>query len=148
MKSMPPLRGFEFLDHPADLGFRAWAPTLAGLFAESARALTAVLVDVEVLDSRQTQRVELEGVDLVDLMFNWLSEILFLFDGTGWLCHDLHLEVDSAPDGTLNLHASLGGQPYDAGRLQLKTYVKAVTFHQLKVEEQDGMWVAQVFLDI
>jgi SHS2 domain-containing protein len=146
MKCIPP-RGFELLDHPADLGFRAWAPALADLFAEAARALVSVLVDVDAISAHDTVSVTLSAEDLPALMFNWLAEILFLFDGTGWLCRDVCPEL-VCEGGAWRLDAQLSGQRYDAQGLEIKTYVKAVTFHQLKVEKQDGMWVAQVFLDI
>jgi SHS2 domain-containing protein len=40
------------------------------------------------------------------------------------------------------------GEPRDPLRHRARLIVKAVTYHQLKIERRGGMWVAEVYLDI
>lgn len=140
--------GFEILDHPADMGFRAWAPTLADLFAECARALTSVLVEIATIQPRESMGVEVWGDDVETLLFNWLAEILYLFDGERKLFSQFSVVSHKSSDGMEFLQAELSGEAFDRERHQVKTYVKAITFHQLKVEHTDKGYQATVFLDI
>lgn len=139
---------FEIIDHPADLGFRAQAQDLPALFEQCAVALSSILTDIDVLDGKECEAVSLTGCDLETLLYNWLSEVLFLFDGRGMLFCGFAVEaIEQSPAG-LTLAARLYGEPYDRARHQIKTYVKAVTFHQLAVTGGDAGWQAIVYLDI
>jgi SHS2 domain-containing protein len=40
------------------------------------------------------------------------------------------------------------GEPRDAARHRARLIVKAVTYHQLKIERRGGVWAAEVYLDI
>ena len=46
------------------------------------------------------------------------------------------------------LTAELAGEPYAPARHDVRTEVKAVTYHQLSVTRQAGGWVARVILDL
>ncbi len=140
--------GFELLDHPADLGFAAWAPTLPDLFAECALALTSILVDLKEVEPRDFVGVEVLGDDIESLLYNWLAEILYQFDGEGRLFCQCNIISHVSRDGTDRLQAELRGEAYDKSRHELKTYVKAVTFHQLSVKHEAQGYTARVYLDI
>lgn len=142
------LSGFLILDHPADLGFKAWAQNLPDLFAECARALTSVLVDLETIGGEDATAVEILGDDLETLLYNWLAEILYLFDGEKKLFSDYVVLSHRQHEGTEFLQAELRGESYNPAKHQVKTYVKAITFHQLKIERTDQGYSAQVYIDI
>src|SRR5271170_105570 len=91
---------FEILDHPADMGFRACAPNLADLFAQCGKALTSVLVDLESVDGTEMTAVEILGDDLESLLYNWLAEILYLFDGEKKLFSEFVVVSHRRNDGT------------------------------------------------
>ncbi|HEY9785858.1 MAG TPA: archease [Candidatus Obscuribacterales bacterium] len=139
--------GFEILDHPADMGFRAWSPSLDDLFAQSALALTSTLTDCGQIANERAQTVDLSAPDLETLMYNWLSEILFLFDGDGLLLGKYQVTI-SDRDGGKALSAVLSGEGYDSRKHEIRTYVKAITFHQMRIELRESQWSATVFLDI
>ena len=139
---------FELLDHPADMGFRAWAPTLEGLFAECATALTSILVDIESIAPTNSQMIELPGDDIEMLLYNWLSEVLFLFDADGLLFSKYSINDIMTSESGLKLSARVHGEEFSASKHQVKTYVKAVTLHQLKVEKKENSYEAHVYVDI
>lgn len=141
-------RGFEILDHPADLGFRAWAGNISDLFVECAYALTFILVDLDAISCCETVRLNVLGDDLETLLYNWLAEILYLFDGEKKLFSQFVVLSQKTCNGAHYLEAELKGEYYCRDKHQIKTYVKAVTFHQLKIECQPAGYTAKVFLDI
>ncbi len=140
--------GFELLDHPADMGFRAWAPTRVQLFACAASTLTSILVDLETIAPQQTVEIEVEGENEEMLLYHWLSEILFLFDADGTIFSKFDDVRILTIDTGLKLTAKVSGQEFSSGIHQVKTYVKAVTLHQLKVECKRDRCELQVYLDI
>lgn len=140
--------GFEILDHPADMGLRVWAPGLETLFSTAGEALTTVLFDRDTIEKSCEQVVEVKAADLELLLYNWLSEILFLFDAEGLIFSTLDImEVDSDA-GVSFLRARARGQVFDPEIHQVKTYVKAVTLHQLQISRLERGYEAVIYLDI
>ena len=135
---------FEILDHTADTGFRAWGSTLAELFENSARAMMAVATDASLVEAHSEKHVEVEGEDYESLLVNWLSEILYLFDTDAFAPQSFRVDEISPS----RLKARLLGEPREPKRHPWLLIIKAVTYYELKVEERDGRWESQVFLDI
>jgi SHS2 domain-containing protein len=75
---------------------------------------------------------------------NWLSELLYLQDAEGWLFREFELNSLSHN----SLAAVARGERLDPARHQLKLLVKAITYHQLALEETPAGWRAQVYVDI
>jgi SHS2 domain-containing protein len=88
--------------------------------------------------------VKAEGSDPQDLLVNWLSEILYLHDAEGWLFHEFN--VQELRDNTIT--ATARGERFDRARHQAKLLVKAVTYHQLALEQTPQGWGARVYVDI
>lgn len=147
MTVLPP-QGFELLDHPADMGFRAWAASREELFATAARALTSILVDLDTIAQEVAVDVEIDADGEEMLLFHWLSEILFLFDADGTLFSKFEIVDIMTIDSGLKLKAKLFGQEFSKEVHQIKTYVKAITLHQLKVDCKGARCELQVYLDI
>lgn len=140
-------RGFEMVDHPADMGLRVWAGSLDELFSEAAFALSSTLTDAARLSGENRMNVTLESADLDTLMYDWLSELLFLFDAEKLLFSRFDVKIEEK-NGREHLTAELAGERFDNTRHQIHTYVKAITLHQLKIEQRNSNWTATVFLDI
>jgi SHS2 domain-containing protein len=138
------VRPFDVLEHPADIGFRAFGDSLAELFSNAALAMLSIAGDPEAAEPRFEYRIAVESGDRESLMVDWLSEVLYWFDGKRIAFHEFAITTlaDSA------IQAVGRGEPRDHERHRAKLIVKAVTYHQLKVEQRGGQWVAEVYLDI
>jgi SHS2 domain-containing protein len=77
------------------------------------------------------------------LLFDWLNELLFTFDSRRLLLAKYDVHVDRS-----GLQAAAWGEPLDPARHRLEHEVKAITYHGLKVVQQDDGWLAEVILDI
>jgi SHS2 domain-containing protein len=136
---------FETFDHTADLGLRIRAGDLNSLFAEAALALTSILVE-DPTSVQPARRVEIDlPADAVEFqMFDWLNSILGMFE------HDRLLvakcEVQISPIGVLT--AAVECEEFDPSRHELSHEVKAITYHDLRVEETNDGWLAEVIVDI
>jgi SHS2 domain-containing protein len=135
---------FRVLEHKADVGFEAFGASREELFAHAAQALIHLVVDLDRIRPSQELTVKAEGPDPPGLLVNWLSEILYLHDAEGWLFRDF--SVQELRDTAIT--AAARGEKFDRARHQAKLLVKAVTYHQLALEQTSSGWRAQVYVDI
>lgn len=135
---------YELFEHTADLGLRVRAPDLDSLFAEAAACLfSAVVEDIAAIRPEKAVTVELAGTDREFLLFDWLKDLLYRFDADHMLFGKFVVRVRD--DG---LTATAWGEPLDPARHLLGHEVKAITYHELKVERTDDGWLAEVIVDI
>jgi SHS2 domain-containing protein len=138
------MRPFRILEHTADIGFEAFGSTREETFANAARALMDLMVDLDAIDPGEDIIVRIEGADPESLLVNWLSELLYLHDAEGWLFRDF--EIQNLRDDSLVAIAR--GEKFQRSRHQVKLQVKAITYHQLALERTPEGWRAQVYVDI
>lgn len=137
-------RGFQVLEHPADIGFRAFGDTLPDLFANAALALLSIAGDPDAAEPRERYRLGAESTDREALLVAWLNEVLYYYDGRRIALRSFR--VAQLSDTAIGAEAL--GEPRDPLRHRARLIVKAVTWHQLKIERRDGEWIAEVYLDV
>ncbi len=142
--SRPQRRPYRQVPHTADLAWRIWGSSLAQLFENAGRALSATITDLRYLRRRQTRQVSLESSDQEALLVDWLNYLLYLFDIEGFLGRDFQVEKLNPQ----RLEARVEGEIFDADRHPGKTAVKAATFHNLKIVPGPDGWRATVVLDL
>ena len=142
---------YKFFDHTADIGVEISGRTKKELFANAAGAMFDVLIEKNESKSksdedtkRQQKKVSVEGADLEDLLINFLREILYIFNGTGWVVE--HCKIMEC--GNKRLKAQLIGEPYKKKKHSIKSEIKAVTYSGLSVEKQKSGWRARVIFDV
>jgi SHS2 domain-containing protein len=134
----------ELFEHTADLGLRATAPDLDALFAEMAACLVSAMVeDPTSVRPAQEVQIELAGDNREFLLFDWLKELLLRFETDRVLFAAFDVRVTDT-----GLTATARGEPYDPARHVLAHEVKAITYHELKVEKTADGWLAEVIVDI
>lgn len=138
------MRKFKFIDHTGDLGLTVFGETLDGLFVHAAEALFHVLTDRRKIRDRHRQEISLDARGTEELLVVWLGELLFLFETKRLLFRRFEIR---GLDG-IHMEASAWGEQYEEGRHPIKTLIKAVTFHQLRVEKTKGRWRARIILDL
>ena len=141
----PIVEEFRVLEHTADIGFEAFGASREDVFRNAGRALMSLIVDLESVRRQDRVRLEARASGPQALLVNWLSEILYLQDTEKRLFGDF--EVNDLRDGRVCGDGC--GERFDPRRHQIKLLVKAVTYHQLALEETlEGIWRAQVYVDI
>lgn len=135
---------YEYFDHTADVGISVATADLPALYEEAARALFSLIVeDLTSVRPDRSVSLRVEGTDPEYLLFDWLCELLHVFDTERLVLSQI--EVSLKPDG---LVAVAAGETLDPRRHQLAHEVKAITYHRLQVEQTGEGWRAQVIVDI
>ena len=138
------MKRYKVLDHTADIGLIIYGQDLKGLFENAGKAFFHLITDLRKVRRRVEKRVRIGKESLDRLMVDWLSELLYLHDVDHLLLKEFKVE-SVGEDG---LKAVVEGEPFQAGFHVIKTEVKAVTYHQIRVLKEDGNWRAQVILDL
>ena len=114
------------------------------VFLNAAHGLISIVAGSSKIEPRQKRSIALQALDRENLLVRWLAEILYLYGAEKFLTADVQFEILT---DTL-IKANLLGEPYNASKHELKLDVKAITYHQLKMEDHLGTWTARVFVDI
>ena len=138
------MKHFEILDHTADTGLTIYGEDLKALFAHAGEGFFHIITDLRKVKRRVEKRVELRGESLDRLMVGWLGELLYLHD----VDHLLFRRFDIESVGEEGLRAVAKGEHFQEGVHVIKTEVKAVTYHQIRVERRNGGWRARVIFDL
>jgi len=139
---------FEYLEHTADVKFRAYGTTPEQMLSNAAAALFAAMIPPEQINVEESWQVELEAEDLEDLAYQWLSEIVFLFETESAVFSRFHVALEKVEDGRgWRLRAEIGGERMDRERHSFLAEVKAVTRHKFAIKKNE-LWCIQVVLDV
>ncbi len=138
------MQRYEFFDHTADIGIHVFGRSLPELFENAGFALFDIITDIEAVREREKRSFALQRDTVDELLVEWLGRLLFI-NATGlFLFRRFHvLQIDGK-----SLQAEAWGEPLQDALHTIKTEVKAVTYHNLKVYEEQGLWHATVVLDI
>ena len=131
---------FEVLEHTADVGVAATGTTVEEVFEQAMLGL-ADIMGVRSGGPAEHVQVQLSGSDMPALLVDWLSEFLWLHESReaalAWV------RVEDVTDN--HVVGRVGLTPLtEATGIQ----VKAITYHQLMVAEDETGWRATVFFDV
>ncbi len=134
----------ETFEHTADIGLRVRAASLEQLMSEAAEALTAVIIlNPEEIRPLETLSFTIPGDREDDLLHDWLAQLVFTLDTQHLVFSRFEVQRQSG-----GLAAQAWGERLDPQRHALGMEVKAVTYHELKVEPTADGWLAEVILDL
>ena len=141
---------FEFLDiAPADAAFVAYGSDLNEVFANSALAVMAIMTEIAKVKATKSFKVEANGYDLKSLMFDWLSKVLYVSATENVVFSKFVVEaMEGAGKEGFVLEGTCWGEKIDRKKHEIHAEVKAITYHQMEVEQKDGKWRAQVVVDL
>ncbi len=133
------MKRFEEIPHTADWSFRAFGKDLRELFENAAHAIFA-LEGAAPGKPQIARPVEVTGIDYESLLVNWLTELVWLQESNHETYHRFQIETLTPTE----LRAQVFGTPLTA----LNKVIKAVTYHNLKIEQTAEGWQATVVVDV
>ena len=138
------MRRYRQIDHTADRGLQAWGATLPELFANAAEGMCAIYFDLPAVLPREERAVAAEGYDREEVLVDWLRQLLYGIEVDHFLpCRFAIVRLEDT-----RLEAVVRGEPYDPARHRWRTGIKAVTYHDLHiVQEEGGRWEVQIIFD-
>jgi len=135
---------YQIIDHTADLGIIVEGTDEKNLFIRAAQAMIDLMVKSNITTKTVIKDISLQGEDFPDLMVKWLGEILYLFHGEKLLVHSIKITSISP----IMLISTLTLSRFEPEYHQVKREIKAVTYHQIFVDNVNDRWQARIIFDI
>jgi SHS2 domain-containing protein len=130
--------------HEGDVGVCGFGSSAAEAFENAARAMTAVVVPLEALESREGVAVTVEAPDLEILLVDWLNSVIYEMATRRMLFRDFRVEIAGS-----GLRGEARGERVDRKRHAPVVELKGATFTELRVARgPDGRWRAQCVIDV
>ena len=133
---------YKFLQHTADVKFRAYGKTLNECFENSAVAMFKAMYTKKV-KGKLKKEIKIRGKNLESLMYSFLEELIILLDSKDFFLSDIKVKID---EKNLTLKAIISGDY--AKNHDISLQVKAVTYNEMSVQKIKENWVCQVVLDV
>ena len=139
---------FKFLEDVAiaDIAFEAYGKDYSELFENAANAIFDLTVDLNTLKPKIKKEVKLENSKIDLLLYDFLSEILFLKDTKYMVFKKVNISINKNDE--YRLRAVLEGDTINPQKQQLENDIKAVTMHMFEVKKEKKGYKATVVVDI
>jgi SHS2 domain-containing protein len=138
---------FEWIEHPSDVGFRAYGRDLAQAFENAAVALFEIMVDTSKVKSKKEVELEISAEDEGGLLYDWLDRLISLHDSQNLVFSRFQVEISKTAEG-LKLKARVRGEHFDPSKHDARTAVKAMTYHMMEIKHELGRCSVQAVVDI
>jgi SHS2 domain-containing protein len=90
-------------------------------------------------------KISIESEDLFALLFDWLSELIFLHDSEFLVFSRFKVKIVKSKEN-YRLNAVVCGEAFDLMIHESREDVKAATYHLMDIKEENG-YMVQVILD-
>ena len=135
---------FELLEHTSDIGILARGSNREEALIAASHGLVSILVNPTEVRASEERYFKAPGPDEDAQIVNWLNEILFFFDTEDMVF--VQFAIDSWTSSEITGRAK--GERFDIDRHELRTAVKAVTYHQFHSHAVEKGWEIRVFVDV
>ena len=133
---------YEILDHTADVCVRVYGKSLDEILRNAAYAMMELITERERVKPSEEIEIEAEGETDEDILVHWLQEILFVHQVKKMVFHDFEIEAVSKA----KVKGKAFGEKINLKKHELTSDIKAVTYHNLRIESlENGLKVDIVF---
>ena len=130
---------YKFLDHATDAIIEVTAKDLKEAFAVAAEAEINLTLDQDKVEEKEERKFSASGKDLRYLLFSWLEEIPFVLITEGFAIKRLEFDIEENNGYVINAVAY--GETLDVKKHNFKVEIKAPTFHDMEIREDNGVYM-------
>ena len=142
------LSGFKEVEHTADVGIQVSGTSREELFANSLFGMYYTLYGNIAVRNEMSISLRLTAMTLEDLLVSWLSEMNYNLMIKKFIAADINRLSIKDADGIFKLEARLNGDTSTHYDEFLQTEIKAITYHQLEISQNSGIYSTRIIFDI
>jgi SHS2 domain-containing protein len=133
-----------------DAIIEAYGSTLEEAFENAALAVCDTMIDLKSVAPRNEFKLSAKGNDLYSLLFDWLDQVmLFLVaDRIAMSQFSVKINHHNKNEGDYLLEGTARGEPLDLDRHHYKIEIKAVTYHEMEIKHEKGIFTTKFLLDL
>jgi len=130
---------YKFLDHATDAIIEVTAKDLKEAFLTTANAVINLTLDQNKVGEKDQKKFSAQGKDLRYLLFSWLEEIPFILITEGFAIS--RIEFDIMQNEEYKINAIAYGEPLDFKKHNFKVEIKAPTFYDMEIRQDNGVYM-------
>ncbi|MFX0001515.1 MAG: archease [Candidatus Hodarchaeota archaeon] len=141
--------GYRFLEHTADVSVEAQGRNLEEAFEQTAYSLMETITpSLRILSSEIERTITIEAEDKEALLFDFLTEFLYLFDVEELIFNKIDIQPIKKEQEKYHLVAYVKGTKFNKNKHEPGTEVKAITYSFMKIEENAKGVIINIVFDI
>jgi SHS2 domain-containing protein len=129
-----------------DAVIEAYGETLNEAFEQAARGLCNTMIDLQDVELGTEVNIDASGHDTHSLLFDWLDKVMLLLVADGIVMSEFKVAISR--NGNYRLKGTARGERIDLNRHKYKVEIKAVTYHEMQVNENDTGATVRFLLDL
>jgi SHS2 domain-containing protein len=141
---MDNIKRYRITPHHSELAVKVFGSSQVELFQNSGWALFDVTTDVEKIETKDCVPLEVEGTDRDDLLVNWVRELLYLYQGSGYLLKEFRI----SELGDKLVKAEACGEKIDPDRHEIKKEIVAIAYDKSRMMKTGEQWTAQLIFEV
>lgn len=141
------MNGYKFIEHPADIAVEVTAETYEKLFETCAEAWKASALDNSSTEIPFEFTIVNESRSLEELLVEFLNEINFMLYSKK-LVYARVKSLTVEENIIFKINAVLYCEDFNPSWHQLKNEIKAITYHQMKIEKANNIYFTKLVFDI
>ncbi|MEK6946519.1 MAG: archease [Nanoarchaeota archaeon] len=142
---------YKFLEDIAlaDIAYEAYGKNLNEVFENSALAIFELSAEVKTIKPKKKLEIKLEHEKLDNLLYDFLSEILFLKDSKYMVFKSVKVKIsEDKKNKKFGLKATLEGDTINSEKQHLENDIKAITMHMFELNKIKNGYKARIVVDI
>lgn len=134
---------FKFIDYSGDIKFIAYGETIEKCFENAALALFSAILDITKVKEKFIKEGKIESESLENLLHDFLSELIFISETENLVFKKFEIKINKNEKFFLNYKA-YGDK---SENYEIYTYIKGITYHDLRIENKNNIWECEVLCD-
>lgn len=139
---------YTILDHSGDLRVRAEGNNFLEALAHASLGLLSQIASPDTVQEASERPIVAAGESEPEQALAFLNELLFLAYGRHWLPKRVRQLARCTRKGCLELEGTVTGEPVDSSRHEFRYDIKAVTYHDFKIEQINGITIIEFVCDL
>lgn len=139
---------YTILDHSGDLRIRAEGQNFLEALAHASLGLLSQITSPDTVQEANERPITVTGESEEEQALSFLNELLFLAYGNRWLAKRVRWLTQCPRKGCTELEGTLSGEPVESSRHEFLYDIKAVTYHEFRIEHSDGKTVIEFVCDL
>ena len=142
---------YKFLEDVAlaDIAYVAYGEDLNELFENSALAIFELSAELKTIEPKKKLKIKLENKKLDNLLYDFLSEILFLKDSKYMVFRTVKVKIiENKEKNNFELKSTIEGDKINSKKQHLENDIKAVTMHMFELKKVRSGYQARIVVDI
>lgn len=137
-------KGYERAEHTADIALKVYGKTLDELFENASYGMLSFILKISKVAKKEEFAFRAKGETQEELLVNFLSRLNYLIEAEKKVFKEIEVKIKGQ-----SLTCKLFGEDLDFKRHKVFRFIKAVTYHNLKIKKDSmGNYRTEIVFDV